>query len=116
MPNLWDLDPLTGIRTRAARAPNRCCERDAPGDMIVIDVEKLGRIPDGGSWRADELPLPGMPQRTAGFGFDYVHVAVALDDHSQLAFVEVHTDDKGLTCARTPTRAAAFLAAERSPG
>ncbi|GAA3290521.1 IS481 family transposase [Arthrobacter citreus] len=114
VPKLWELDPLTGTRIRAARATDRRYERDAPGDMIHIDVKKLGRIPDGGGWRAD--PNQSARNHNTGHvrvGFDYVHVAV--DDHSRLAFVEVHPDEKGTTCAGFLTRAAAFMAANGAP-
>ena len=114
MPNLWDLDQLTGVRIRAARATNRRHEREAPGDMIHIDVKKLGRIPDGGGWWAD--PDQSARNHTAGHarvGFDYVHVAV--DDHSRLAFGEVHPDERGATCAGFLKRAAAFMAAHGAP-
>ena len=81
---------------------------------IDIDVTKLGRIPDGGGWRAD----PNQSARNhntghARIGFDYVHVAV--DDHSRLAFVEVHPDENGATCAGFFTRAAAFMSANGAP-
>lgn len=111
---LWELDPLTGIRIRAARATDRRYERDTPGDMIHIDVKKLGRIPDGGGWRAD--PHQSARNHNTGHtkvGFDYVHVAV--DDHSRLAFVEVHPDEKGPTCAGFLERAAAFMASHGAP-
>ncbi|MBP3045211.1 IS481 family transposase [Arthrobacter jiangjiafuii] len=114
MPKLWDLDPLTGTRIRAGRATERRYERDAPGDMVHIDVKKLGRIPDGGGWRAD--PKQSARNHNTGHtrvGFDYVHVAV--DDHSRLAFVEVHPDEKGFTCAGFLERAAAFMAAHGAP-
>ena len=114
MAHLWELDPLTGVRLRAARATNRRYERDAPGDMIHIDVKKLGRIPAGGGWRAD--PNQSLRNHNTGHnrvGFDYVHVAV--DDHSRLAFVEVHPDEKGPTCAGFLTRAAAFMASHGAP-
>ncbi|MBD7996933.1 IS481 family transposase [Arthrobacter sp. Sa2CUA1] len=114
MPKLWDLDPLTGVRIRAARATDRRYEREAPGDMIHIDVKKLGRIPDGGGWRAD--PNQSARNHNTGHrkvGFDYVHVAV--DDHSRLAFVEIHPDEKGATCAGFLTRAAAFMASHGAP-
>ena len=71
-----------------------------------MDVKKLGRIPDGGGWRAH-----GRSERPAhkrGLGFDYVHSAV--DDHSRLAYSEIHPDLKGATCAGFLTRAAAFFA------
>ena len=114
MPRLWDLDPVTGSRIRASRATDRRYERNAPGDLIHIDVKKLGRIPEGGGWRAD--PKQSALNHAAGHqrvGFDYVHVAV--DDHSRLAFVEIHPDEKGPTCAGFLTRAAAFMAAHGAP-
>ncbi len=94
MPRLWDLDPVTGERIRS-RATHRRYERDAPGDMIHMDVKKLGRVPDGGGWRAD--PTQSARNHATGHkrvGFDYVHVAV--DDYSRLAFVEIHPDEKAL--------------------
>ncbi|MET7349010.1 IS481 family transposase [Streptomyces mirabilis] len=80
-------------------------ERDRPGELLHVDVKKLGRIPDGGGHK--------MLGRQAGratrskMGFDYVHSAV--DDHSRLAYSEVHADEKAVTCAGFLRRAAAFF-------
>ncbi|WLQ53161.1 IS481 family transposase [Streptomyces poriferorum] len=80
-------------------------ERARPGELIHVDVKKLGRIPDGGGHKT--------PGRQAGratrsqMGFDYVHSAV--DDHSRLAYSEIHPDEKVATCADFLTRAAAFF-------
>jgi hypothetical protein len=80
-------------------------ERDRPGELLHVDVKKLGRIPDGGGHK--------MLGRQAGratrskMGFDYVHSAV--DDHSRLAHSEVHADEKAVTCAGFLRRAAAFF-------
>jgi hypothetical protein len=52
MPPLATLDPVTGRVIRASRATARRYERDAPGDLVHVDVEKLGRIPDGGPSRS----------------------------------------------------------------
>lgn len=109
LPHLWQLDPVTGEQTRSSQRSNNRYERDAPGDMIHVDVKKLGRIPDGGGWRAD----PGQDravhrtghQRT---GYDYIHAAV--DDHSRLAYAEVLPDEKGPTCASFLHRAADYFA------
>ena len=79
-------------------------ERDHPGELIHVDVKKLGRIPDGGGWR-----VPGREQRRAtkrGNGYDYLHVAV--DGHTHIAFVQIHPDEKGTTCAQFITDAFAF--------
>ncbi|WP_329440639.1 IS481 family transposase [Streptomyces sp. NBC_01426] len=79
-------------------------ERDHPGELIHVDVKKLGRIPDGGGHRVLGRDA-GRPIR--GMGFDYVHSAV--DDHSRLAYSEIHNDEKVATCAGFLTRAAAFF-------
>jgi transposase InsO family protein len=114
MPRLWDLDPVTGARIRASRATGRRYERDAPGDMIHVDVKKLGRIPEGGGWRADPSQGPANHRRShQKLGFDYVHVAV--DDYTRFAYAEVLPDEKGPTCAGFLTRAAAAMAANGAP-
>ena len=100
LPALHELDPVTGIRIRASRRTSHRYERDQPGDLIHIDVKKLGRIPDGGGWRAihpTTLDHNSQWNRRTRLGFDYVHVAV--DDHSRLAFAQVLPDEKGATCA-----------------
>ncbi|GEP47781.1 hypothetical protein MSA03_12890 [Microbacterium saccharophilum] len=53
MPLLREMDPITGKMIRATRATAARYEHDHPGSLIHIDVKKLGRIPDGGGWRAD---------------------------------------------------------------
>jgi len=114
MPRLWDLDPVTGARIRASRATELRYERDAPGDLIHVDVKKLGRIPEGGGWRADPSQSAANHRSSdQNLGFDYVHVAV--DDHSRLAYAEVLSDEKGPTCAGFLTRAAAAMAAQGAP-
>ena len=74
-----------------------------------MDVKKLGRIPDGGGWRAwgREMGRTGR-QKRARPGFDYIHSAV--DDHTRLAYSEIHPDEKGETCAGFMARAAAWFA------
>ncbi|MFD7783367.1 IS481 family transposase [Streptomyces nojiriensis] len=89
---------------RPTGAVIRRCERERPGELIHIDVKKLGRIPDGGGHRVLGRDA-GRPIR--GMGFDYVHSAV--DDHSRLAYSEIHPDEKVATCAGFLTRAAAFF-------
>ncbi|MEJ8653010.1 IS481 family transposase [Streptomyces sp. MS1.AVA.3] len=79
-------------------------ERQRPGELVHVDVKKLGRIPDGGGHKALGRDA-GRPIR--GMGFDYLHSAV--DDHSRLAYTEIHTDEKVATCADFLTRAAAFF-------
>jgi transposase InsO family protein len=80
-------------------------ERERPGELVHVDVKKLGRIPDGGGHKIHGREA-GRPIR--GMGFDYLHSAV--DDHSRLAYTEIHGDEKVATCAAFLTRAAAFFA------
>ncbi|WP_204061792.1 IS481 family transposase, partial [Microbispora corallina] len=81
-------------------------ERARPGELIHIDVKKLGRIPDGGGWRIHGRAA--CPDRSHTTGFDYIHSAV--DDHTRIAYSEVHPDEKADTCAAFLRRAAAFFA------
>jgi len=114
LPPIAVLDPVTGAVIRASKATEHRYERAAPGDLVHVDVKKLGRIRDGGGWRA--LGREVAPRSHGGrdephrsrIGFDYVHAAV--DDHSRLAYAEIHPDEKGATCAGFLIRAAAFYA------
>jgi transposase len=81
-------------------------ERARPGELVHADVRKVGRIPDGGGWRIHGRQA--RPDRRRTTGFDYIHSAV--DDHTRLAYSEVHTDEKAATCADFLRRAAAFFA------
>ena len=94
-PILRDCDPMTGAVIRASKTTAVRYERDRPGELVHMDVKKLGRIPDGGGWRA--LGREQSPISKAGGGFDYVHSLV--DDHSRLAYSEILADEKGPTCA-----------------
>lgn len=80
-------------------------ERERPGELIHVDVKKLGRIPDGGGHRT--LGRQAGRATRSNVGFDYIHSAV--DDHSRLAYSEIHPDEKVATCAGFLTRAAAFF-------
>src|SRR4051812_29314612 len=64
-------------------------ERRRPGELLDVDVKKLGRVPDGGGWR---LHGPSEAVRGRGNGYDYLHVAV--DDHSRLAYIEALPDER----------------------
>ncbi|MFJ9671872.1 integrase core domain-containing protein, partial [Streptomyces sp. NPDC101221] len=72
-----------------------------------VDVKKLGRIPDGGGHKV--LGRQAGRSTRSGMGFDYVHSAV--DDHTRLAYSEIHADEKAATCASFLRRAAAFFRA-----
>jgi transposase len=70
-------------------------EHAAPGDLVHIDVKKLGRIPDGGGWRIHGRAA--RPGRKRGQGYSYLHTAI--DDHSRLAYSELLTDERQETAA-----------------
>ena len=103
-PRLNACDPVTGQLIRTSRRSARRYEHDRPGDLIHLDVKKLGRIPDGGGWRAHGR---SEAVRGRGNGWDYCHVAV--DDHSRMAYVEVLPDERGTTCAAFLHRAASWF-------
>lgn len=110
VPRLSWCDPLTGELIRASRATAHRYERERPGELIHIDVKKLGRIPDGGGWRAQGWTTANHQSRVdkKPIGFDFVHAAV--DDHSRLAYAEIHPDEKGATAAGFLIRAADYFA------
>jgi transposase InsO family protein len=111
VPLLSWLDPTTGVMLRGQRSSAERYEYDAPGGLVHVDVKKLGRIPDGGGWRAHGRSevVRGRAQKHGKIGYDYVHSAV--DDHSRLAYSEIHDDERGSTCAAFLDRASAFFAA-----
>jgi transposase InsO family protein len=110
LPRLAECDPLTGEVIRSSKTTAVRYERSRPGELIHMDVKKIGRIPNGGGWRAHgrQMGTTGA-QKRARIGFDYVHSAV--DDHSRFAYSEILDDEKGPTCAGFLTRAAAAFAA-----
>jgi transposase InsO family protein len=90
-------------------------ERERPGELIHIDVKKLGRIQGGAGKRVrDGLRNHYNPQRTdaAGkrrntVGWEFVHIAI--DDCSRLAYAEVLGDEKAITAIAFLRRAVAFF-------
>ena len=99
---------------RAAGVAVRRYERDRPGELIHVDVKKLGNIPDGGGWRVTGRAQGGRnkhatsPGRHPVLGYGYLHTA--LDDHSRLAYTEILADERKETAAAFLTRAAAWYA------
>lgn len=105
-PRLCECDPMTGEVIRASRSTALRYERERPGQLVHIDVKKLGRIPKGGGWRAEGIAVQdhrsrGPKQRV---GYDYVHSMV--DDHSRFAYSEILDDETGVSCAAFLERAA----------
>ncbi|CAM3274722.1 IS481 family transposase [Prescottella defluvii] len=109
VPHLADLDPMTGQVIRSSKTTAVRYERERPGELVHMDVKKLGRIPDGGGWRAHGRAAGSTARdRSTRTGFDYVHSLV--DDHSRLAYSEILPDEKGSTCSGFLTRAIDYFA------
>jgi transposase InsO family protein len=101
MPRLAHLD-------RATAAPIRRYEHPTPGDLVHVDIKKLGNIPDGGGHKVLGR-VAGRRDRHRGMGYAYLHNAV--DDHSRLAYTEIHADERRETAAGFWIRAQTFFAA-----
>jgi transposase InsO family protein len=80
-------------------------QREHPGELVHLDVKKLGRIPDGGGHRAHGR---ADGARGRGIGYDYIHSAV--DDCSRVAFSQVLPDESAPTAALFLIEAASFFA------
>lgn len=82
-------------------------ERERPGELVHVDIKKLGRIPDGGGWKAlgrQAAVKNNNGHRKVGYGF--IHSAV--DDHSRLAYSEILDNERKETAAAFWTRAQAW--------
>jgi transposase InsO family protein len=109
LPYLRDCDPLTGQVIRASKTTAVRYERDRPGELVHMDVKKIGRIPDGGGWRAHGRGAASIARdRSTKVGFDYVHSLV--DDHSRAAYSEILGDENAATTAGFFARAAKHFA------
>jgi len=99
VPRLTDVDRITGELLRSRQTDERY-EHPRPGDLLHVDVKKLGRIPDGGGWRLNGENASGHHRnrdRATPIGFDFIHVAI--DDYSRVVYAEVLPDEKVATCA-----------------
>ncbi|GAA5161139.1 IS481 family transposase [Pseudonocardia eucalypti] len=104
---------------RATGEPVRRYEHPAPGDLLHVDVKKLGNIPDHGGWRfvgraqgkRNRAATPDKPrnrQHNPQMGTAYVHTV--LDDHSRVAYAEIHDDETAATATAVLRRAVAWFA------
>jgi transposase InsO family protein len=104
------LDRLDRLSGATVREPVRRYERERPGELVHVDIKKLGKIRPGGGWRVHGR---GSSQDVARhrdrIGYDFVHSAV--DDHTRLAYSEVLPDERQETCVAFWGRAHAFYAA-----
>lgn len=108
VPRLCECDPLTGEVIRASKTTAVRYERERPGELVHMDVKKLGRIPEGGGWRSRGRAAANQNGRkNQRIGYDYIHSVV--DDHSRLAYSEIHSDEKADTTAAFFARAIDFF-------
>jgi transposase InsO family protein len=96
---------------RLGLEPAERYERARPGELIHIDVKKLGRIQRGAGHRVTGKkhynPHKGTHTRMLGtVGWEFVHIAI--DDYSRLAYAEVLADEKAITAVGFLKRAVAF--------
>jgi len=104
---------------RATGEPIRRYEHEHPGDLLHMDVKKLGRIPDGGGWRyvgrqqgkANRIATPGKPRskwRNVLIGTCFLHTVI--DDYSRVAYVEARDDETRETASEVLRNAVAWFA------
>ena len=104
-----DLNRLDRIDRQTAQ-PIRRYERTRPGELVHIDVKKLGRIPAGGGHKVHgRAATAGGGRRNRRIGYAYLHTAI--DDYSRVAYTEVLTDESGRTTAAFWRRADAWFRA-----
>jgi transposase InsO family protein len=106
---------------QATGEPIRRYEHDHPGSLIHVDVKKLGNIPDGGGWRFVGRPSGSknrsatVAERRSGknrgplLGHAFVHTVI--DDHTRIAYAEVHDDETAQTATAVLARAVTWYAA-----
>jgi transposase InsO family protein len=115
------LNRLTHV-DRATGEPIRRYEHESPGDLIHVDVKKLGKVPDGGGWRyvgkqQGDKNRSATTLRTGGprnkhyqplIGTCYLHTVI--DDYSRVAYVEAHDDETKETATQVLRNAVAWFA------
>jgi transposase InsO family protein len=120
-PPVWFTDPATGSRIRG-RDRARRYEYAWPGEMVHVDVKKLGRIPDGGGHRANGRGQGKANSRARNLaegktkyrgqvrGYSFLHHAV--DDHSRFVYSEILPDETKATASAFMRHAIAAFAAQ----
>jgi transposase InsO family protein len=118
MPLLAHIDRATGLPVRRQKAVRY--EAAAPGDLVHVDIKKLGKIPDGGGWRAfgrnseqhrrNDVASQRAARAGAAASRGYVFLHHAVDDYSRLAYSEQLLDERKETAAAFWERARVFFA------
>ena len=105
---------------RATGEPVRRYEHAAPGELLHVDVKKLGNVPDGGGWRylgrqqgeKNRAATPGKARskhRGPLIGTAFVHTVLV--DHSRVVYAEIHDDETAATATAVLRRAVGWFAA-----
>jgi transposase InsO family protein len=109
---LSHVDVKTGERARRY-------EHEAPGSLIHVDVKKLGNIPDGGGWRyvgrfQGDRNRAATPGKSRSRNHDplmrHAFVHTVIDDHSRVAYAEIHDDETAATAIAVLQRAVSWFA------
>jgi transposase InsO family protein len=100
------LNRLSWFDRPTGRVIRRRIEHDRPGELVQVDVKKLGRIPPGGGWRAHGRANADHHSKHR-VGFAFIHTAI--DSHTRVAYSEVLRDEKGLTAVGFWQRAHAWF-------
>ena len=109
---LTQIDRVTG-------EPLRRYEHDHPGSLIHVDVTKFGNIPDGGGHRfvgrqqgdKNKRATPDLPtghDRKPRTGKAFLHTVI--DDHTRIAYIEIHADETAATAIGVLHRAVTWFA------
>ncbi|TWS17609.1 IS481 family transposase, partial [Tsukamurella asaccharolytica] len=115
------INRLTNI-DRVTGEPIRRYEHDHPGSMIHVDVTKFGNVPDGGGWRfvgrergeqhrintANRNGATRSRRSKPLIGTAFVHTVI--DDHSRVAYAEIHADETATTAVGVLQRAVTWFA------
>jgi transposase InsO family protein len=117
VPRLVELDRITGELLRGRVSEVRY-EHPRPGDLLHVDVKKLGNVPDGGGWRyvgrqqglKNRSSTPGKSRNRhyhPMIGTAFVHTVI--DDHSRVAYAEIHDDETAATAVTVLRNAVAWF-------
>ena len=92
--------------TDTPKLPAQRYQRERPGELIHVDVKKLGGIPSGGGWRTRGRGYPGEGAKARMVGYRYLHSAI--DDRTRIVYSEILNNEQASTAAGFWARAAAW--------
>lgn len=117
-PYLREVEQTVARRSRHGRT-DQALRAPVPRCLVHVDVKKLGNIPDGGGWRyvghkqgdRNRSGTPDKPRNQyGGPKLGYAHVHTVIDDHSRVAYTEVHDDETAITAIGVLQRAVDWFA------